>query len=229
MASTAVLDKIHGKLVHQRRVRVLSRHLAEMTPPNARVLDVGCGDGRIGALIRSHRADVEVSGIDTHLRDEVHIPVRKFEGMSIPLPDGSVDVVMLIDVLHHADDPHRLLGEATRVARRAVVLKDSTPLGPLSDATLRMMDWVGNARHGVPLPYGFWSQREWREAFARLGLSVAETRRRLGLYPFPANLVFEKRMHFIVRLVPRSVLSRASVELELLDEADLVNCGARSW
>lgn len=75
-----------------------------------------------------------------------------------------------------------------------------TPLGPLSDATLRFMDWVGNARHRVPLPYAFWSQQEWRREFAELGLSVQQTKRRLGLYPFPASLVFEKRMHFIVRL-----------------------------
>jgi hypothetical protein len=28
--------------------------------------------------------------------------------------------------------------------------------------------------------------------------------RRLGLYPWPASLLFEKRMHFVLRLVPRS-------------------------
>jgi SAM-dependent methyltransferase len=199
-----VLETVHGGWVHQRRVRVLSRHLAELMPPDAQVLDVGCGDGLIGALVRQHRPDVEVRGIDIAARGATHIPVDEFDGRTLPRPDDGADVVMLVDVLHHAEDPAGLLGEAARVARRAIVLKDVTPLGPLSESTLRFMDWVGNARHGVPLPYRFWSQTEWRNAFADLGLSVEAVRRRLGLYPPPWNMAFEKRMHFIVRLAPVS-------------------------
>jgi SAM-dependent methyltransferase len=199
-----VLDRVHGDWVHDRRAHVLGRHLADVTPRGARVLDVGCGDGLIGALVQTHGSDLEVTGIDIGVREQTHIPVREFDGMSIPYSDDELDVVMLVDVLHHADDPQRLLGEAARVARRAVVLKDVTPLGPLSDTTLRFMDWVGNARHGVPLPYNFWSQEQWRRAFAELNLSVAELRRRLGIYPAPWNLLFEKRMHFIARLEPRA-------------------------
>lgn len=197
-----VLDTVHGGWVHNRRVDVLSRHLAEAMPPGADVLDVGCGDGLIGALVQERRPDVRVRGIDIAARPDMHIDVTEFDGLHIPLGDDGVDVVMLVDVLHHAEDPTALLAEAARVARRAIVLKDVTPLGPFSDATLRFMDWVGNARHGVPLPYLFWTQEQWRRAFADLGLSVELVRRRLGIYPLPFNLVFEKRMHFIVRLNP---------------------------
>ena len=200
---SSVLDTVHGGLVHGRRVQVLSRHLADITPPDARVLDVGCGDGAIGALMMEHRPDLEVTGIDIAARGTSHIPVREFDGKNIPVEDSGADVVMLVDVLHHADDPMALLSEAVRAADRAVVLKDVTPLGPGSDATLRFMDWIGNARHGVPLPYLFWSQAQWRDAFAALDLGVEDVRRRFGIYPFPFGLLFEKRMHFICRLVPK--------------------------
>jgi SAM-dependent methyltransferase len=195
-----VLDLVHGGLVHQRRVQVLARHFAELLPQDARVVDVGCGDGRIGALVMESRPDVTVSGFDIAARADSYIEMREFDGHHIPLGDGEVDVVMLVDVLHHADDPHGLLAEAVRVSRLGLALKDVTPLGPLSDFTLRFMDWVGNARHDVPLPYDFWTQAQWRAAFAQLDLRVEELRRRIGLYPFPASLVFEKRMHFIARL-----------------------------
>jgi SAM-dependent methyltransferase len=199
---SGVLHTVHGGYVHKRRVSVLSQHLAELMPPEADVLDVGCGDGLISSLVGKQRDDVSVRGIDVAARGATHIPVEEFDGLSIPYGDDEVDVVMICDVLHHAEDPHVLLSEVARVARRAIVLKDVTPLGPFSDATLQFMDWVGNARHGVPLPYLFWSQAEWRAAFAERGLSVDVLRRRLRLYPFPANLLFEKRMHFIVRLLP---------------------------
>jgi SAM-dependent methyltransferase len=198
----SVLDTVHGRWVHGRRVRVLSRHLAELVPWVADVVDVGCGDGRIGSLVNELRPDVTVTGLDVVVREPTYIPVREFDGRSIPLEDGARDVVMLVDVLHHAEDPKGLLREAARVARNNVLLKDVTPVGPLSETTLKAMDWVGNARHGVPLPYGFWSQAEWREAFRDAALSVEAVRRRLGLYPMPGRLVFEKRMHFIARLRP---------------------------
>jgi SAM-dependent methyltransferase len=197
-----LLDRFHGGMVHQRRVRVLSRYLAELAPQHARVLDVGCGDGRVGALIQEQRPDLEVTGLDIAARRDAYIPVTEFDGKSIPLEDGSADVVMLVDVLHHADDPMALLREAKRVSSRGLILKDVTTVGPLDDATLRFMDWVGNARHGVPLPYNFWSQAQWRQAFADLGIAVAAVERRLGIYPRPWGVAFERRMHFIVRLVP---------------------------
>jgi SAM-dependent methyltransferase len=189
-------------------VRVLSRHFAELLPPGAKVLDVGCGDGRIGTIVQSLRPDVEVTGLDIAVRHDAQIPVQEFDGRTIPIEDNAVDVVMLVDVLHHADDPIGLLSEVVRVADRAVLLKDVTPLGPGSNATLMFMDWVGNSRHGVPLPYKFWTQEEWREAFASLGLAVDASRRRLGLYSLPWSLLFEKRMHFILRLVPQRGQSR---------------------
>ncbi len=62
------------------------------------------------------------------------------------------------------------------------------------------MDWVGNAHHGVVLPYNYWSGAQWRNAFATIGLKPQAHRKALGLYPFPASLVFERNLHFVSRL-----------------------------
>jgi SAM-dependent methyltransferase len=180
---------------------VLSRHLAELMPEGARVLDVGCGDGRIAASMQRSRADLAITGMDIAVRPDALIPVQEFDGATIPFDDNAADVVMLVDVLHHLDEPEVLLAEAVRVAESAVVLKDVTALGLLAEPTLRFMDWFGNARHGVPLPYTFWSQEEWRHTFSDLGLSVDAETWSLGLYTWPWRLLFERRMHFIVRLV----------------------------
>lgn len=195
-----LLERIHDMGVHERRVRVLARELVSLLPENAALLDVGCGDGSLAALIHSMRPDVQVQGLDVLVRPQTAIPVTAYDGRTLPFPDKSFDAVMMVDVLHHAEDATAVLAEARRVARQVVLVKDHRRNGLLADETLRFMDWVGNARHGVALPYNYWSEAEWRAAFAKVGLTVDAWRIRLGLYPFPASLLFDRALHFVARL-----------------------------
>jgi SAM-dependent methyltransferase len=126
--------------------------------------------------------------------------VRRFDGLAIPHADRSFDAVMLVDVLHHAVDPGALLGEAARVARESVIIKDHSLSGVLAGPTLRFMDWVGNAHHGVVLPYNYWPPARWSEAFETLGLRVEFRTANLGLYPLPAGWIFDRDLHFIAKL-----------------------------
>jgi SAM-dependent methyltransferase len=196
----SLMERLHGDYVHSRRVRVLCDHLSQLIPSNGRVLDVGCGDGLLASLILERRRDAEISGIDVLVREKTKIPVKGFNGSTIPFPDKSFDVVMFVDVLHHTADPKLLLSEAKRVAAKAILIKDHRLNGFLARPTLRMMDWVSNAPHGVVLPYNYWSHQRWQEAFASLNLSVGFWKQDLQLYPNPANLLFGRSLHFISRL-----------------------------
>jgi SAM-dependent methyltransferase len=149
----SLIERIHAEYVHNRRVRVLRDHLVVLIPQDARALDVGCGDGLLDHLILQERPDIELRGIDTLVREQTHIPVDAFDGLVIPHANASCDVVMFVDVLHHTEEPLVLLREAVRVARKAIVIKDHTRNGFLAASTLHFLDWVGNARHGVTLPY----------------------------------------------------------------------------
>ena len=198
----SVVGSLHGKHVFGRRVEVLSRHLAELLPRGARTLDVGCGDGSIDRRVMERRPDLAIEGVDVLVRPSTQIPVRAFDGRTLPAATGSYDAVTLVDVLHHAEDPRHLLAEAARVARLAVVVKDHYREGLLAGPVLRLMDWVGNAHHGVELRYDYWTESEWETAFRESGLAPTERRRHLGLYAWPARLVFERRLHFAARLEP---------------------------
>jgi SAM-dependent methyltransferase len=196
-----LVESVHGGLVHSRRVRVLAALAAGLVPQGARVLDVGTGDGRIAAALGASRPDLTIEGIDVLVRPEASIPVSQFDGRTIPRPAASVDVVTLFDVLHHADDPGALLAEATRVARRTVILKDHVANGRLSRAILAFMDDVGNRRHGVALPHHYLAAREWSALIERLGLTPALWEvGGLGLYPWPASVVFGGQLHVLARL-----------------------------
>lgn len=185
----------------------LAAHLAEVIPPNARVLDVGCGDGSLAQTILNARPDLEITGLDVLVRPTCHIAVQPFDGQTIPFEADSFDIVLFVDVLHHTTDPMVLLREADRVASQAVVIKDHTTTGIAANTTLRFMDYVGNARHGVALPYNYWSQDRWQQAFQALNWDVDHWRRQLGLYTWPLNWLFGRSLHFIARLTKASSLA----------------------
>ncbi|MCG8584022.1 MAG: class I SAM-dependent methyltransferase, partial [Pirellulales bacterium] len=196
----SVIDRAHGSLVHSRRVRVLAEKIADILPQDASVLDVGCGDGLLARKIIESRPDIDIRGVDVLVREDTAIPVKAFDGTQIPHGDRSFDVVMFVDVLHHTEDPMVLLQEARRVARRAIVIKDHTLDGFMAGPTLRFMDRVGNARHGVALPYNYWPKQRWLNAFDELGLNIELWIDRLGLYPWPGGAIFERSLHYLTRL-----------------------------
>ena len=195
-----LIESVHGRYVHKRRTSVLSSWCSRLIPFNSEVLDVGCGDAQLTRLIAEKRPDISISGIDVHQRPCAAMPVETFDGKSIPYDERKFDVVMFVDVLHHTEQPMTLLQEAFRVARQAVLIKDHLAEGALANATLRLMDWVGNARHGVHLPYNYWTLAQWHHAWHGLGLSIESWETNLRLYPFPVDLILGRSLHFIALL-----------------------------
>jgi SAM-dependent methyltransferase len=202
----SILERIHGGYVHTRRVRVLCDHLASLIPRQASVLDVGTGDGLLAKLLSARRPDLSLHGLDVLPRAKSHIPVQLFDGEHIPYPDKSFDVVLFVDVLHHTNDAMALLREAVRTARHALVIKDHSLQGFAASLTLRAMDMIGNARHGVRLPYNYWSRVQWEEVARTLQLRTDKKLTDLKLYPGMADWIFGRSLHFVARLtVPGAV------------------------
>jgi SAM-dependent methyltransferase len=52
----------------------------------------------------------------------IGVRAERYDGERVPLEDGAVDTVILIEVLEHLDDPRALLREAARVAARNVLV-----------------------------------------------------------------------------------------------------------
>ena len=198
-----IVGSIHSKLIFSRRTRVLARHLSQYIVPGSRVLDVGCGDGLIDRMI-VEQTRCSIEGIDTIVRPHTQIPVHAFDGVTLPYENQSFEVVMFVDVLHHTRDPKILLQEAVRVGRM-VLIKDHLRNGLLANQTLRLMDWVGNAHHGVALPYNYLSKSEWEKAFQEVGLRINRIDTELGLYPMPLTLIFGRGLHLLASCTPSAV------------------------
>ena len=196
----SLLELLHGGYIQQKRLEGLVRQLKDVIPKNASVLDVGCGDGHLAALLCEKRPDLVMEGIEVLARDKMWIPVQRFDGRTIPYKSASMDVVMFIDVLHHTDDPVSLLREAARVARKSIIIKDHLADGFLAESTLRFMDRIGNARYGVALPGNYWRLSQWENVFDALALTPVEWREKLKLYPKIVDMWFGRSLHFVARL-----------------------------
>jgi SAM-dependent methyltransferase len=188
----------------RRRAYVLSRALATAVPGRGTVLDLGCGDGQIAFSLMRLRPDLKIEGVDIVPRNKTLIPVRQYDGVTLPYEDKSFDFVTIVDVLHHTTDPVPVLREACRVARQGVVIKDHLREGILAQATLSVMDWFGNFGDGVPMPYNFLSRAEWQAAFFASRLEMVTNTEKLGLYLPPLSWICDRQLHFVGLLRPKA-------------------------
>jgi ubiquinone/menaquinone biosynthesis C-methylase UbiE len=191
--------KLQRAFIYERRLRRLAELLAQTIPKSYGVLDVGSGDGRLAWSLMQRRSDLAIQGVDVMMRPATQIPVKLFDGTTLPYPNSSFDAVMLIDVLHHTVDPFRLLREALRVCRNCLIVKDHLLEGFAAGLRLRILDYAGNADHGVALPYNYMSEKQWVEFETLLQVKVMTKTKKLDLYPWPVNLVFGAGLHFLAR------------------------------
>jgi SAM-dependent methyltransferase len=142
-----------------------------------RLIDIGAGSCHL-AQAAARRFDIDVTAVDVTDHNLTDLPLKIYDGRTLPYKDGSFDTALLSFVLHHADDPARVLNEALRVAGRVIVLED-TPGGRLQAAAWRTLDYALNhAQHkDVAVAHAARSAGEWREFFAARGAEVVTERR----------------------------------------------------
>lgn len=196
-----ITEWFHERRIKDRRVHILSQHIVSLIPENCKILDVGCGDGKIASKIKSLMPGIEIEGIDVLIRKDCEIPVIQFDGINIPYSDYSFDYILLIDVLHHTEYAQKLIQECARVAKKGIIVKDHLNNSKLDYWTLRFMDKVGNARYDVHLPHIYFSSQEWKNLFQNNSLEVDYTTSKLNLYPFPFNHIFDRKMHSLWLLI----------------------------
>lgn len=197
----SVLNFFHNKVIFKRRIRVLSERILNHIPPDSHsILDLGCGDGTLANYLMSARSDLEIKGVDVFVRPNATIPVEVYDGENLPYDDNTFDVVVIADVLHHAERPEIVLAEALRVSKTCVVLKDHLNESKLDNFTLYIMDWVGNRGHDVNLKYNYLSASEWHKLFAQLRSKATQWETKIGLYQWPLNLAFDRNLHVITSI-----------------------------
>jgi SAM-dependent methyltransferase len=88
------------------------------------VLDVGCGLGFYGKILREAGYDwmgVEVKSEDARQLQLAGLPYVLTQGDALPFPDKSYDAAICVEVLEHIENKDRFLQEISRVVRQRVL------------------------------------------------------------------------------------------------------------
>ena len=115
-------------------------HFAALFAEGKSVLDAGCGIGYGTALLASHAAEAVGFDIspDALSYAAANYPTARFlagSAIAFPVPDHSVDLVTVFEVIEHLPDWQALIEEAHRVLNQQGVLIVSTPNKPYYSET----------------------------------------------------------------------------------------------
>jgi SAM-dependent methyltransferase len=139
---------------------------AAQLPPNARVLDIGGGDGYVVNLLLERRRDVVVTMTDiapqigTFIAERNRSRVRLFPGAEATAIDGQFDVITLADVVHHVPASQRgaffsMLGAvANRTGANSFLIKDIRPGNLRAKLALWGDIYITGDRHVLQVPEG---------------------------------------------------------------------------
>lgn len=156
-----------------------------------RILDVGCGDGRVANIIRNNN-QIELTDIYKHPNIDDRNNTFKLMNSDVILPysDNEFDSALLLTVLHHSNNPYKLLEETIRVVNNRIIIIESI-LGISKDNSgnfeifkdkrleyARLIDWIYNRivyDDNVNVPYNFLCVEDWNNIFNKYNLKIVDS------------------------------------------------------
>jgi SAM-dependent methyltransferase len=100
-------------------------------------MDIGCSSGAILKLLLREFRDSSIFGAD-YVRGPLDVvagrlsgvPLLQFDLTACPLPDGSLDGIVLLNVLEHIEEDEAALAQIARILKPGGIVVIEVPAGP---------------------------------------------------------------------------------------------------
>jgi SAM-dependent methyltransferase len=202
-----VVYKIRRRL-EARRALSWCRELGD----DARILDVGCGDGfHLGLLREFGRPGWTLEGVDNSDRaiavaEEAGLVVHQGSIEDLDLPESSYDLAILVQTIEHVGNPPAVLSAIRRVLKpggTVVVVTDNT--SSLDFRIFKGRHWGG---YHFPRHWNLFSPETMRALARKVGLEVQS----FSTVVSPVNWVYSVRNTLVDLGAPAWLSNRFSLE-----------------
>ncbi|MEM6708560.1 MAG: methionine biosynthesis protein MetW [Pseudomonadota bacterium] len=101
--------------------------IADLIKPEARVLDLGCGDGELLAHLQQTKAvngyglEIDADKIASCIGRGINVLEQNLDDGLTRFDDASFDMVVMTETLQAVKSPHRLLSEMLRIGNECIV------------------------------------------------------------------------------------------------------------
>ena len=179
---------------------------AEIVSPGARVLDLGCAGGYVGALLRRHRG-CRVTGVDKFpLAPGVELDRFILHDLNDGFPAveaADFDYILLLDVLEHLASPERFIDQLRAALNFTPNTKLLVSTANIGFVVNRLMLLVGQFNYGkrgiLDLTHTrLFTFASFRRLFEQGGFRVTATRGIPG--PFPLAIRNAAVSRFVLRI-----------------------------
>ncbi|HVX68247.1 MAG TPA: class I SAM-dependent methyltransferase [Mycobacteriales bacterium] len=171
-----------GERIKAKRYQKRFRKLLERAAPGngpARVLDVGCADGRLltwyrdaipGRTIETYGIDIGEEAVE-RAKAAGHIAVAGRFEMDKELPDGTFDLIVASHVIEHVDDPVGFARRAAELLKPGGVFMFATPNVDSADVRRFGRFWGG---WHFPRHWTLYDPQSAQRLADRIGLNVEQ-------------------------------------------------------
>ena len=206
-APSGFTDRLKMRM-YQRRFEALVAHHGGAG--SLRVLDVGCGDGRLldwyaaglaGARIETHGIEMDESAAAVARGRGHRVVTGRFE-VDRELETGSFDLILAFHVIEHVADPEAFARRAAELLAPGGLLVITTPNWDSVDARRFRGHWGGNH---FPRHWTLYDERTLGELAGGIGLELE----RVEYQPNPIFWVWTCHSWLAARLPSRRLADRA--------------------
>lgn len=187
----------------------------EGLPPDAKILDVGCGDGFHLRLLKDFGSPGwSLEGVDSDARA---VAVARSTGLNVHqgrieelgLSTSRYDLVLLIMTIEHVEDPKGFLRAVTSLLRpggRVVIITDNTDAWDCK--VFQSRHWGG---YHFPRHWNLFNRKSLAALASGAGLDVAGLTTRMS----PVNWVYSVHNFLVDRNAPRWLINRFTLKSPL--------------